>query len=197
VLPTAAARQYPERAVANARVWFGGLGGSVEELPVLTRGDAQSPALAELAADGRLFYLVGGDPGHLLRVLDGSAVWRAIEQAWRGGAALAGSSAGAMVLGEHVLLRARWPNHQRRRAVAGLGVVPGVAIVPHYDGGGGRWTADAPVPLLGIEERTAAVWTEREGWRVLGAGRVTLVQPNSEPVPCPPASLRDYLPVLA
>jgi cyanophycinase-like exopeptidase len=233
VVPTAAARQEPQLAVENARRWFGGLGCEIHDLPVLTRRHADDPAVAERAATGRLFYLVGGDPGHLLRTLEGSAVWRAIVEAWRVGAALGGSSAGAMVLGQWVLLRAGWPNRQKRRAVEGLGVVPGVAVVPHYDGFGARWTladperprsgvrggrphrplgigldgptgsfyeeqaprapagaplldtregaaaraarpSDEPVRMLGLDERTAAVWTAGDGWRTFGPGRVLL-----------------------
>lgn len=175
VVPTAAARQEPQLAVENARRWFAGLGCDVAELPVLNRRGADDAGIAELAATGRLFYLVGGDPGHLLQTLQGSAVWRAIAEAWRVGAALGGSSAGAMVMGEHVLLRAGWPNWQKRRAVAGLGVAPGVAVVPHYDGFGRRWSvAEAAPRLLGLDERTAAVWTAEEGWRALGPGRVVL-----------------------
>jgi cyanophycinase len=181
VLPTAAARQDPARAVRTAAAWFFTLGCAVQELPVLTRSDAQSPALAERVADAGLVYLVGGDPGHLLATLEGSAVWQAIEAAWRDGAALAGSSAGAMVLAEYVLLRAKWPNHHRRRPVPGLGLVPGVAVVPHYDGGGARWTTEAPLPLLGLDERTAAVWTEQTGWQALGPGRVVGIEMLSSP----------------
>ena len=185
----------------NAVGWFFTLGCAMQELPVLSRRDAESPVLAERAASGRLFYLVGGDPGLLLRTLEGSAVWRAIEEAWRGGAALAGSSAGAMVLAEHVLLRARWPNRYQRRAVPGLGLVPGVAVVPHADTGGARWTVSEPtshaspapraagVPsssrsiprLLHLDERTAAVWTQQTGWRALGPGRALGIEMLSSP----------------
>src|SRR5207237_8350387 len=63
VLPTAAARQGPDLAVANATRWFGELGLELRELPVLRRRDAQSEELARQAREGGLFYMVGGDPG--------------------------------------------------------------------------------------------------------------------------------------
>ncbi|HEY3107190.1 MAG TPA: hypothetical protein VGL23_00455, partial [Chloroflexota bacterium] len=71
VLPTAAARQRPDLAVATARAWFASLGRQVEELPVLTRSDALAARLAGLARQGRFFYLVGGDPGLVAQMLDG------------------------------------------------------------------------------------------------------------------------------
>src|SRR5205085_712826 len=96
----------------------------LHELRVLTRTDAGSEQLAAEAAKGRLFYLVGGDPGHVAQTLRGSRVWEAILSAWQAGAALAGSSAGAMALGEWTLIRARWPDQgfpggQRSRRLTG------------------------------------------------------------------------------
>jgi cyanophycinase len=177
VLATAAARQNPGAAVATARAWFAGLGYQVEELRVLTRKDAEAPHLVETAREGRFFYLTGGDPGLVVDVLKDSPVWEAIVAAWRCGAALAGSSAGAMALGEWSLLRERWPNHQRRRFAPALGLVPRVVVVPHFATSGHRWqAADPPTGaiLLGIDERTAALW-DGDGWRVSGPGRVAVI----------------------
>lgn len=101
-------------------------------------------------------------------------VWFAIEARWRDGAALAGSSAGAMALGQWSLLRERWPNHVRRRAASALDLVPGIAAVPHRDTSGAGWRAELPAGarLLGLDERTAALWHGR-AWRASGPGAVT------------------------
>jgi cyanophycinase len=182
VLPTAAARQHPEAAVRHAKQWFGALGVELEELPVLTRSDARRADLAERTRQGRLFYLVGGDPGHVVNVLAGSEVWSAIVEAWSAGAALAGSSAGAMALCAWTLVMARWPKHDIRRAKPALGLLPRVALLPHYDAFGKRWAeseiVDRPpgLVLLGPDERTAAVWSEPGGWRALGRGQVAVVE---------------------
>ena len=175
VVPTAAARQRPDMAVANATRWFGALGLSVEELPVLRRGDAQSTELAGRARSASFFYLVGGDPGLVVKVLGGSRVWEAIAAAWADGAALAGSSAGAMALCSHTLVMARWPRHEERRPVPALGLVPGTAVVPHFERFGSRWSVGGALELvvLGLDERTAAVW-DGSGWKALGAGSVTV-----------------------
>lgn len=181
VLATAAARGRPELAVANARRWFAGLGLDVEELPATKRSHATSEELALRARGGRFFYLVGGDPGLVPSVLAGSPVWRAIVEAWRDGAALAGSSAGAMALGEWTLVRERMPGDERRRYAPALGLVPAVAVLPHFDTFGHRWVdgalAGAPrgdVVLVGPDERTAAVWLEGT-WTALGDGGVTVI----------------------
>jgi cyanophycinase len=186
VLATAAGRQRPELAVANAVRWFGGLGLEVEELPAIRRSDAKAPANAERARTGRLFYLVGGDPGLVPRVLSDTPLWGAIVQAWRAGAALAGSSAGAMAFGEWTLVRQRMPGDERRRYAPALVLVPRVAVLPHFETFGHRWVESAletaprrDVVLLGIDERTAAV-RERGRWRVLGDGGVTVIADGAQ-----------------
>jgi cyanophycinase len=179
VVPTAAARQKPEASVAHAKAWFRRFGVELEELPVLKRTDAKSSALAERARTGGLFYLVGGDPGWVAEVLRGSLVWAAMFEAWRTGAALAGSSAGAMALASDTLVRAKWPDHVTRRPAPALGVVPKTAVLPHFDTFGHKWveSAQAAAPelcLLGVDERSGAVW-DGSGWLAAGPGAVTVV----------------------
>jgi cyanophycinase len=166
--------------VAHATQWFGKLGLSLQELPVLKRSDANSKELAEMACKGGFFYLVGGDPGLVAQVLLGSRVWAAMFDAWLGGAALAGSSAGAMALCSHTLIRATWPDRTQRRPHDALGLVPKTAVLPHYDTFGHKWIESAQrelpgVTLLGIDERTAAVWRDG-GWTASGRGAVTVVK---------------------
>jgi cyanophycinase len=178
VVPTAARRQRPEMAVATARSWFERLGVALEELPVYTRSDAGSAELAARASGAGLLYLTGGDPGLLAQTLRGTRVWAAMVEAWAGGAALAGSSAGAMALCEWTLVMARWPRHEQRRPVEALGLVPGTAVLPHFERMGSRWSVDAApdgLVLLGIDERTGAVWTGG-GWHAAGAASVVVIR---------------------
>lgn len=187
VVPTAAGRQHPEVAVAHAASWFNRFGLELDELPVLRRTDANSKALAERAAGGGFFYLVGGDPGLVVEVLRTSRVWASIFKAWLGGAALAGSSAGAMALCAHTLIRASWPNRFNRRPTDALGVLPDTAVLPHFETFGHRWieSAQRELPgatLLGIDERSAAVWTEEGRWRAAGPGSVTVIKQDKTTV---------------
>ena len=181
VLATAAGRQRPELAVRNARAWFKKLGLDVDELPAIRRSDVKSEKNAERARGGRFFYLVGGDPGLVPKTLADTPVWNAIVDAWREGAALAGSSAGAMALGEWTLIRDRVPGDARRRYRTALSLVPRVALIPHFDGFGERWVdgalAAAPrddVVVVAVDERSAALW--RDGvWQAFGPGGVTVI----------------------
>jgi cyanophycinase len=180
VVATAAARSHPEAAVRNATAWFRRFGLDVTELRVYTRTGARVLETAAAAAEGAFFYIAGGDPGLVASVLRETPVGDAIIAAWRRGAVLAGSSAGAMTLCEHVLVRQRFPGNAERRPVAGLSVVPRSAVLPHHDTFGSRWfpSARATLPeavLIGIDERTCALW-EAGSWRCLGSGGVTVYQ---------------------
>jgi cyanophycinase len=180
VVATAAGRQRPELAVATAQGWFGSLGLSLLELPVYRRSQAESAELADQVAGAGLLYLAGGDPGLLASTLRGSRVWTAMVRAWQGGAALAGSSAGAMALCAWTLVMARWPRHHERKPAPALGLVSGTAVLPHYETMGSRWSvADAPpgLILLGLDERTAAVW-DGSRWHAAGSGAVTVISPG-------------------
>jgi cyanophycinase len=179
IVATAAVRQDPDRAVATAHRWFATLGVEVAELRVRGRRDAASAEVVDLASQAGAFYLCGGDPGLVVSILSGSDAWEAIADAWRSGAALAGSSAGAMALGRWSLIRAGVP-HDRRRFAPALDLLPNVAVVPHLDEFGERWIPRLRLPsregvLLGLDTRTAAVWRPAIGWRASGAGRVAVV----------------------
>jgi cyanophycinase len=181
VLATAAGRQRPDVAVANAVRWFESLGLAVQELPATRRSDTKASANVARAREGRFFYIVGGDPGLVPKTLAGTPLWGAIVEAWRSGAALAGSSAGAMALGEWTLVRERMPGDDRRRYLPALGLVPGVAVLPHFETFGHRWVESAEraaprsdVVLLGVGERTAALHVDGS-WRALGDGSVTVI----------------------
>ena len=186
IVASAAAEQNPEQAVAMARAWFGGLGLEVEELPLRSSDQAHDPAMVARAREGRFFYLAGGDPGLVMSILEGSPVWRTIVQAWQDGAALAGSSAGALALGELTLVRQVEPAQMLTNTRRAFGLVPGVVVVPHLENDGGDalpfirpLVTGFGGKLLGLEERTAAVWSEGE-WRALGAGRVVTFDARGE-----------------
>ena len=179
VLATATARGHTEATVRHATQWFSQLGLDVEELPAIRRRDVTSAQIAARARTGKFFYLVGGDPGKVPTTLAGTPLWESVISAWLDGAALAGSSAGAMALGEWSLTGGG-AGHANRRFAAGLGVVRNIAVIPHLDTFGGGWVAGAlaskpreDAVLVGIDERSAALWQDGT-WRAYGPGGVTV-----------------------
>ncbi len=174
LVPTAAVRQDLGALLSLGQSWFAGLGAEARELPVRRPADARSRELTGLVAGAGAIYLLGGDPGYAVRVLAGSPVWAAILAAWRRGAGLAGSSAGAMAFGASTLVMARWPRHLERKPIPALGLLPGLAVVPHHDQFGHRWQVvggRSELELLRLDSRSAAVH-QGDRWQALGAGAV-------------------------
>lgn len=172
VLPTASAFERPERKVMVAAEWFDRLGAQVEGLMVLSRDDAQDEGAAEAVRRARFVYLSGGSALHLRSVLKGSKVFDALRQAWEGGAVVAGSSAGGMVLTDPMV------DPRGGALTVGLGLVSGLAVVPHFgdvhqDVHGEklhRTVALAPegLPVVGVPSRSALVRDAAGGWRAWG-----------------------------
>ena len=182
-IPTAAA---PEGAGSLAR-WVelgreqaARLGVQARPIVVRDRAEADDPDLVALVAGAGLIYLSGGSPPYLADSLRGSALWAAIEQAWRGGAALAGCSAGAIALSSWVP-DLRHPVNPTRE---GLGVVPHLRVIPHFDRFlgwlpdlVGRYLVKTPegTEVIGIDEDTALVWRD-DHWQVQGRQSVWLLR---------------------
>jgi cyanophycinase-like exopeptidase len=145
-------------------------------LDVTTRADADNPAIAARVAGAGLIYLSGGHPAFLADTLRESALWSAILDAWRAGAALAGCSAGAMAMTSWIpSLR-----HPRRGTTPGLGLLPHLRVIPHFDAFSRRVpdlvtqylvARDPSVSVLGIDENTALVGGPFE-WTVRGHASV-------------------------
>ncbi|HLY84185.1 MAG TPA: Type 1 glutamine amidotransferase-like domain-containing protein, partial [Acidimicrobiales bacterium] len=168
VLPTGAAYEYPDRAVEWASQYFARLGGTVRGLMVLRRPDAEEPANAAAVNAARFVYLCGGSPLHMRSVLKDSAVWRALVAAWQGGAVVAGSSAGAMVLGDPMI------DPRGGALTLGLGLVEQLAVLPHAD----TWSpekahrtfslAEGGLRIAAIDEQTALIRDPAGAWRTAG-----------------------------
>jgi cyanophycinase len=175
ILPTAAAPdQNHKRAGDNGIRWFKRLGATnVFALEVIDPASANDDSLAASVRTSRLIYLLGGFPRHLSEALAGSACWRAAMDAYHQGAVIAGSSAGAMVLCEY------YYDPYGKKLLRGLNLIPNACVLPHHNNLGKAWasrlkTLLPDATLIGIDEETGMLDDADGGWRVYGAGEVTL-----------------------
>jgi cyanophycinase len=146
-------------------------------LPIHEREDAFNQEFVDAIAGAGLIYFSGGDPHRIADVFKGSPAWEAIVTAWESGSSLAGCSAGAMAFGGTIM------GIRRSHHSAGLGIVPGIEVIPHYDKMLGwlpeRVTAfvlrpDATTALIGIDENTALVYTDK--WQSYGRGKIHILR---------------------
>lgn len=153
----------------------------VEAVPVVIRDrdEANSEAIASLIDGAGLIYFSGGNPNFLANTIRGTRTWEVIAEHWKNGTALAGCSAGAMALADHIpSLRAPWGEQ-----TSGLGVLPHIRVLPHFD----RMFARIPdffqkfmhvpdgVTIVGIDEDTALVGGPHD-WQVQGQQSAWVLQ---------------------
>jgi len=174
VLPTAAAFEHPDRAVERATEYFSGLGASVRALQVLRRAEAEDRATVAGVKDAGFVYIADGSPLHLRSALKDSALFDAIVTAYRKGAVLAASGAGATVVCDPMV------DPRGGAYTVGLGIVRDLAVFP-YHGTAADHLRERSIDLLprnatlvGIDEQTALIREPGATWRVAGAGVVTL-----------------------
>jgi cyanophycinase len=152
---------------------FARLGLEAEPVMLLTRKDADDPAIVAQLAAANFVYFSGGKPRYLMEALQYSTAWQTIVGMFRQGGVVAGCSAGAMVLGG-----AFFDFPQVWRTKPAFGLVPGIIVIPHFDEmpkmmtstiGGGRHDG----VVIGIEGGTALI-VSHEHWIVQGKGGVTV-----------------------
>ena len=138
----------------------------------------RTPGWPRWSAGPRFVYLSGGSALHLRSVLKDSKVFDALREAWLGGAVVAGSGGGGMVLTDPMV------DPRGGALTVGLGLVTGLAVVPHLgdvhqDAHGEklhRSVALAPegLPVVGIPTRTALFREASGAWRATGPVTVFL-----------------------
>jgi cyanophycinase len=181
-----AATEEPERAWKTYERSFKDLGvEQVAPLHVDRREEANDEALQQRVHEAAGVFMTGGDQVKLLSVLSGTKLCEAMRQAYIDrGACVAGTSAGASALSEHMLghmASGENPLATDVHLVVGLGFVLNAVIDQHFSERGRLSRLLAVVahnPKLvgvGIDENTALVIGRGRGIEVIGAGAVTLV----------------------
>ncbi|MFY9586918.1 MAG: Type 1 glutamine amidotransferase-like domain-containing protein [Actinomycetota bacterium] len=173
ILPTAAGGENPEDWAYRGVEHFTRLGARSVALMVLNWSHAEDPANVAEVENADLVYFSGGKPARLLAALEGSPLWRGVLLARQRGGWIVGASAGAMVLGDWTLVHTQADPHGTPTDwTIGLGILQGIAVVPHYD----YWTEaddlaraiEGSCTVFGIAEDSAVLLDEGHG-RTLGA----------------------------
>ncbi len=174
VLPTAAAFEHPDRVGDAAAAHFGPLGVKVDVVRALNRRDAEDAANVDAVAGAGFVYLADGSPMHLRSVLKSSPLYEAMIDAYRGGAVVAASGAGATVLCDPMV------DPRGGAYTVGLGFVTGLAVFPYHGTAADHLrqrSIELKPPdaiLVGVDEETALVREPGPDWSVAGAGGVTV-----------------------
>jgi cyanophycinase len=174
IIPTAAAPDHNDQRAGNNGIrWFERLGAKdVISLPLIDKVSARDDSIAKSLREARLIYMLGGFTGYLGETLKGSVAWEAVLEAYRTGAVIAGSSAGAMVMCEF------YYDPSQGKVVDGLNLVPNSIVLPHHNTFGKSWAARlleiTYVTLIGIDEATGMINDAKQAWTVHGGGNVTL-----------------------
>src|SRR6266702_1687080 len=127
---------------------------------------------AQLGA-ANFVYFSGGKPRYLLETIQGTAAWQTILEMFVRGGIIAGCSAGAMVLGS-----ALFDFPQVWRTLPALGLVPGIAVIPHFSEIPPSFTSTIAgmrrkKTVVGIDGTTALIGSNGQ-WVVQGKGGVTV-----------------------
>lgn len=173
-IPTAAAQEgerslnyWRDLGIAQAKR----LGVEPVPLMVIDEISANDENLIKEIEGAGLIYFSGGNPHYLANTLRDSKIWQAIHSAWLNGVALAGCSAGAMAIANHIPELRTFS----RTTTNGLGILPNVRVLPHFDrmfmNIFGRLKHDKEFTVLGIDENTALVGG-LDVWEVQGQGSV-------------------------
>jgi cyanophycinase len=184
VIPTAS-----EIADTGARyeAVFRSLGAEARALPLDRREDCQRPEWLEALSTATGVFLAGGNQLRLSTTLGGTAVATRIRRLNADGVAVAGTSAGAAFLSEHMIAfgaEGATPRGDMVTLAPGLGLTNRVIVDQHFrqrDRLGRLLTALAYNPFaqgLGLDEDTAAFIAPDDRLEVVGTGAVTVVDPS-------------------
>jgi cyanophycinase len=164
---------------------FGDLGAAeARVLPILTRADAASEELVGILDEVDGVFLTGGNQLRLSTTIGGTPVAKALRLRNAAGLHIAGTSAGAAFLCEHMIAFGREGASPRAKSVMlapGLGLTNRIIIDQHFrqrDRLGRLLTALAYNPFaigIGLDENTAGFIGPDETLEVVGSGALTIV----------------------
>ena len=176
------ATEDPEEVWKEYRKIFQELGvKKIDHLDVRIREEATSEERVKILDGAKVVFFTGGDQLKITSQLGDSAVYQTVEKIFQEGGTVAGTSAGASVMSETMLVSGDADqSHQISKLIAmapGLGLIQDVVVDQHFAERGrlsrllGAIAQNPRYMGMGIDENTAVVVRGQE-LEVIGAGAV-------------------------
>ncbi|PSB06489.1 cyanophycinase [filamentous cyanobacterium CCP2] len=179
-----AASSIPEEVGQEYIEIFERLGATnVQVIDTRSNEDANTLELLRAVAQATGIFFTGGDQARIIRSIKGTILEDALHKRYAEGAIIAGTSAGAAVMPDTMIVEGESDTNPRMDAVEmgpGMGFLPNVVVDQHFAQRGrlGRLLSamlQKPKVLgFGIDENTAIIVNGNE-IEVLGEGAVTVV----------------------
>jgi len=156
-------------------------------LPISERADADRPEYIEQLDNATGIFITGGNQLRLSTILGGTLVAQKVRRLNASGIHVAGTSAGAAIMPEHMIAGGSMglsPQADGVNLAPGLGLTNAVIIDQHFsqrDRLGRLLTAVSYNPFMmgvGIDEDTAIFIAPDQVFEVEGSGSVTIIDPE-------------------
>jgi cyanophycinase len=185
VLIVTIATRMPQELADEYRAIFGEMGvPKIDVLDIRTRDEAFEDENVKKVEEADVIFFTGGDQVRITSQMGGAQVCQAMHERYAAGATIAGTSAGAAVMSEAMLISGPGDTSSDVRSLEmgpGLGFLPETVIDSHFAERGrigrllGAVAQNPKYTGLGIDEDTAIVVTEQSCFEVIGSGAVYVV----------------------
>jgi len=170
------------REVTDAQIWARNF----------TRAEADQMNLVDSVRNAKLIYITGGDQNRFMDVVQGTALFKALHEAYQNGACIAGTSAGAAMMSEYMMsgnqlldttYRSTFPQllHKNIELSPGLGLLKTAIVDQHflrrsrYNRLFSALAAHPQLLCIGIDESTA-ILVRGDSAQVFGESQVVLAR---------------------
>lgn len=162
---------------------------AIEVLDIREREQGEDPIWQAFIEDCTGVFMTGGDQLRLCGLLADTPIMERVRmRAQLGEITLAGTSAGAAVMGQQMIAgggSGESPNRSLVDMTTGLGIIPEVVVDQHFHNRNRMARLLSAVSAhtdklgIGIDEDTCAMFEGNGSFQVIGKGTVTIVDPGS------------------
>lgn len=185
ILIATIATEYPKEALEKYTRIFNKLGvNKIKGLNIKERADSLNKENIKLVEEASLIFFTGGDQLRITSLIGGTPIYDAIKEASSDGCIIVGTSAGASVMSDTMIVSGLDDESPRKctlKMAPGLSLIKGVIIDQHFAQRGriGRLLtgiAENPQWLgIGIDEDTAIIVNPEGQFKVIGSGAVYII----------------------